>query len=155
MEPEIDLHHKVGVADNRLRTLMSQILSGPARVYVYDITTVLQLMQPVLSDIEAHRAISVLGVDGAIDAFLEKTIHDFEVVSVWEHLPGRYPSELNNLFIRQTEAISELYRQLYFPPECSGSMATIRRIHGTLWLVVFDPMQIGPYEKPKTEHVFH
>lgn len=134
---------------------MSDILSGPAQVYVYDIASVMKHLEPALTTSSAEQALSVWGRDGVIDVFIEKTIHDFEIMSVWGYNPTNYPADLINLFNGQVAAVSELWRMLWLPQECSGSQVMVRRVRNTLWLVVIDPLRVRPFQKPQSPYVFH
>jgi|AntDeeMinimDraft_5_1070356.scaffolds.fasta_scaffold38857_1 hypothetical protein len=134
---------------------MTEILSGPAHVYVYDITSVLKHLGPALNDDASQQAISVFGRDEVIDVFLEKTIHDLQVMSVWNYQPMRYPACLINLFNNQVAAVVELNRLLWMPCELSGCQAMLRRVRNVLWVIAIDPQRIRPLRKTEETHVLH
>lgn len=134
---------------------MNQVLTGPAQVYVYDIQSVLRLLEPAMISEPTRIAGTIYGKDGLVDIFIAKTIHDFQIMTVLDYNPLKYPADLINHFNQQVAAVSELWNVLWIPPECSGSQVIVRRVRSVIWLIVIDPARVQPLQKLKTEHAIH
>lgn len=117
--------------------------AGPAIAYVYDIAHVLRDLVPLLRDYVSPRYFHQYGEDGLIDLYLNLTVHNFEVVSVPELGMEERPADLINSLNHLYGPASRLWDTLWFPVECSGSMAVLHRVRHVLWVVIVDPGVMG------------
>lgn len=116
---------------------MNAIRTAPARIYVYDISTVLTSLSPERAN----------GSAKWIDGFLANTIHSFEIVTVVGVTNAMVELGHVREYHAQTAAIQELWRRLWFPCEISGSCVLLRRVGNSLWMITYDPVQVKNVHK--------
>lgn len=116
---------------------MTAIRTAPARIYVYDIGTVLTALSPERANGSAEW----------INGFLANTIHNFEIVTVVGVTNAMVELGHVREYQTQTKAIQELWRRLWFPCEISGSCVVLRRVGSSLWIITYDPVNVKQIHK--------
>jgi hypothetical protein len=126
---------------------MTQTLTAPAQIFVYDVGQVLALLEPQLEIIETDYQGRRYNQEHLIDLFLTLAVDSFEIVTVREFDEASHPTALTNTLRQLGRAISQLWDLLWFPPDCSGCEVLLKRVRSTLWVVVFDPHRLQPFTR--------